>query len=620
MRTEHYLIWKRTKNEVERRILTLKKDQERTHLALKELQKQYAFWKEQKNKENIGVHACSAITKKDLQRLSELHHLQQQEIKTAEREHFLLQQKIDLHERSEKQGKQLRSVFALGGIITLLILMLFLFQYLPVLSESGSSLTGAVVSAPELSLPELINESTDPLDTVTVPEQPAKGYLKKNKTLDDLINETKTHYPKERIKEIRQMGYASEEIVFNDKSEKALVIHEPRFDGKAFAEAIPLESKDYFTYSATLEGTTVEIEFDNAEIKEKKAKKLFQKFSESSSDSWKIKYNFLLPGENFTARLRISSNSPITVSDPLLGEMSMGQFLLSFRAEYQNGYVISTKPANENIVFVYLAKNYSAEGKTIDDPIIIDPTLTIGSAIRTRVCGDVQGFDVVDVQNGGVLEICPLNDTSRTTSGWVNFSLGYFGNFSVSPTGMVEGKGAGGLGGAGCGTNSCTSKAGINGTGQNVTASATPNGGGGGGGATKGSPNKNSAGGGGGGFGGAGGLGGLSASGTQSAGGLTYGGDLASESTTQNASERLWIGSGGGGSSGDDGIIGGAGGGSILLLVFFLLVKYLQVRRVEKQLLKVLGRKSERIYPKIVSKKSVVSSKFLKREQKPFRT
>lgn len=566
MKTEQYTVWKRTESEIELRISTLKTDCEHTQNILKELQKEYSLWREKKGK---GIHTVGKTTKGSLQRLSELYLLQQQEVKEAEKELLLLQKEIRKFEQEQQYRKRQRSVLTVGGILMLFVMVFFVTQYAIDFTESGSQLTGAVISLPEINHTEtkgsIIAKDSIALakDVTTIPSPPTKGFLKKNKTLDELINETSTQYPKERIKEIKQTGYTSEEIIFNDKEEKALLIHEPRFDGKGFAEAIPLEAKDDFTYNLAFEGTAIEIAFDSPEIKDKKQERAFQQSNESTSDSWKIKYDFLLPEENFTARVRISSNSPIIIGDALVGEMNIGQFSLNFKAEYDSGYAITTEQATENIVFVYLAKNYSADGKNVNDLITIDPTLTVGSAIRTRVCGNVLGFDTIDVQNGGVLEICPQNTTNQFTSGWVNFSLGYFGNFSVSPTGMVEGKGSGGIGGIGCGASGCTGRAGWNGTGYNGTGSTTPNGGGGSGATKVGI--SDSAGGSGGGFGGAGGRGGISASGTLGNGGLTYGGTNGDPTRAWNSSERLYIGSGGGGSAGDEGTQqqGGSGGGGI---------------------------------------------------------
>ena len=460
---------------------------------------------------------------------------------------------------SRLEKNRTRTIFTLGGIAVVL-LMISLFAYGPFAGDS--SLTGAAVS--ELTLanesiadttitlpttPPIFNNSDR--DMVTIPGKPVKGYLKKNKTLDELFAESKIYYPKERIKGITQPDYATTEIIFSDKPDKTLIVHAPRFDGMAFSEFVPLQDKDDFTYTAAFEGTAVEIEFDSPEIKLNKSEKQFAKIKENSTDNWKIKYDFKLPSADFVGRIRISSNSLIEVSDPDLGEMRLGKFFLSFKAEKENGYTITTDQINDKIVFVYLAKDYTAEGKVVDQMIEIDPTLTLTGGTTSTLCGTVKNYSTIDVQSGGVLKICARNATNPDESGYVNISLGYFGNFSLSAGGLVEGKGAGGIGGAGCNGNSCTSTQGGNGTGQNGVAATTANQGGGGG-ATKGSANGDSAAGAGGGFGGFGGQGGLSASGTKSSNGTTYG--------SQN-DERLFTGSGGGGSSGDVATAGGAGGG-----------------------------------------------------------
>ena len=85
------------------------------------------------------------------------------------------------------------------------------------------------------------------------------------------------------IKEIRQINYAAEEIIFKDKLEKALIVHKPLFDGQTLEEFIPLQEKDDFTYGAVFEDTAVDIEFDSPAITQDKAGK---RYSQKKAEEW----------------------------------------------------------------------------------------------------------------------------------------------------------------------------------------------------------------------------------------------------------------------------------------------------------------------------------------------
>ena len=193
-------------------------------------------------------------------------------------------------------------------------------------------------------------------------------------------------------------------------------------------------------------------------------------------------------------------------------------------------------------------------GGSLEFEHIIDPRqesiLTINTAVT--LCGEVNNYTIVRITSSGVLNICPFNGTAGT--GYVNITLGLYGNFTVDSGGVVNGNGSGGTGGVGSTSTSACSTQGDNGnTSTAGTTSCSANGGGGSGGQR--TDAGGSVGGGGGAFGGAGGKGGSSASGyTQSVGGNTY----------RNSTETiLKIGSGGGGESGDAPYSGAAGGGGI---------------------------------------------------------
>jgi len=282
------------------------------------------------------------------------------------------------------------------------------------------------------------------------------------KTIKQLISERKiTNFPEKEIKEIKPSGLGSTEVVLNSGSH-ALIVHSPVLDGP-FEQVLPLSQINDFSYYASFGGTALQIEFDNFEVKNNISGKEFSQEKHLASDNYKIQYNFNLPSADFIPRMRISSNSPIVIKDSTTGRMDIETFSLSFETEYYNGYQIYLQQPSAQVVYVNLYRNYSAEDKQVDDPIIIDPTLSLTSAMT--VCGNVYNFDIVSIQAGGTMNICDAKNTSTAKSGWVNFSLGYFGNFSLDPGGNIWGVGSGGPGGNGTSTSGETSWKGVNGTG-----------------------------------------------------------------------------------------------------------------------------------------------------------
>jgi len=393
---------------------------------------------------------------------------------------------------------------------------------------------------------------TETFDNTTIPPAPVFTRKDETKDTDEIISERNIGISKDKIKEINILGYSAEEISFVGKEKKTLIIHKPIIFGSLFNEAVPLESKDEFTYTSTFEDTTVEIEFDSQEIKQNKTDRKFSKYKIGSLHSYKIGYKFLLPTQTFKSRYRISSSSPIKIIDDFIGHIKTGKFELDFRTEIEKGYSIEIKQVHSNIIYIYLNKDYSIEGKNVNDIVEIDPTLTISSA-TTEICGEITAYDTVIIDNAGIATICARNVTAST--GYANFSLGANGNFTVYQNGTIVGAGKGGRGGSGCSGNSCTATQGDNSTGTAGGAARTPNGAGGGGGTR--AANSYGTGGGGGGFGGGGGAGGNNSgvAGLKGLSGLTEGtaGDLA-----------LLMGSGGGGSAGDPTPAdGGSGGGGL---------------------------------------------------------
>ena len=421
-------------------------------------------------------------------------------------------------------------------------------------NETAQSLEKSEISLPEL-VPEVPRIPSD-ADRYSYPAPPSVK-AKKNKTLDEKMAEVNlTGLEKHRVKDVVRDGFSSEEIVFNDKAEKTLRVHKPIIDGKSLPEAIPLVEKDAFTYSATFEDTTIEIEFDVQEIKEKKEERQFKQSAKGTDYNWKIQYEYLLPSpENTTTWARISSSSPLEVANPAIAELHSGPFIIDFAAELQNGYELTVQQTDGHVVYIALEKNYTALGISANEKVVIDPTLTI-SGTTTELCGTVTEYDTIDINTGGVLTICTQNTTDGT--GKVNITLGYFGNFSLDPSSRIEGKGLGATGGLGVtgGGSGAISRQGNNGdNATNGSIAVTPNGGGGGGGQKVG--NNDAAAGAGGAFGGAGGAGGLSAAGSAGLGGVTYG---------ATNSLELKMGSGGGGSVADTGRNGGNGGAGIKIV------------------------------------------------------
>src|SRR3989344_4975604 len=312
-----------------------------------------------------------------------------------------------------------------------------------------SGITGLVVSdgvpSDSAQTPSaILGLYNDTLDTVTIPETPPLT-VKKTKTVQEIIKETNIAVDANKVKEIKQTSYSSVDVTFeNWKYAQGLFIHKPLIDGKEFKDAVPLVEKDENTYTSIFEGTAIDVKFDQPESSIFAAG--FNKSKLSDGDSWKIAYNYLLPSEDYVNRIRISSSSPIVVTDDYLAKMESGKFVLDFAAERMNNYEINVLQASPNIASVYLTKNYTEEGKHVNDEIVVDPTLTI-SGTTLELCGTVTAYDLIDVNNGGDLTICPQNTTEQ--SGKVNITLGYFGNFSLDQSSRIEGKGLGATGGVG---------------------------------------------------------------------------------------------------------------------------------------------------------------------------
>src|SRR3989338_7228524 len=520
-------VWKRKKVEVEARILRLEALKEQTRIWMKKASEKRLElgWKSSTYQQLVELHS---------QRLPQV--IEETAVKLSQAQLEL----TEIEQRIEQLLQQPTKIIPLAVVLSMILLLGLGILFI------DPGITGLSVKNVSISPPPSLDLYDNTIDMVSIPVSISPA-AKKAKNIDDIISETKLKVPREKIKDITQLSYSSEEIDFTDwKYTKGLVVHKPLIDGKTFAEAVPLVDKDTFTYSADFEGTILEVEFAAAEIKNDKVGRKFQQSKFETDREWKIAYSYLLPALNFTLPLRVSSSSPITVEDASIGKVHSGSFILSFEEERQNGYGIQVDQVSDQVVYVYLSKNYTEEGKAVDDEIIIDPSLTV-SGTSTELCGTVTEYDLIDINTGGVLTICQANSTS---AGGVNISLGYFGNFSLDASSWIEGKGAGENGGVG-GTQGDDGNHGTAGS-ANV---ATPNGGGGGGGQKKNA--NDAAAGAGGGFGGAGGNGGLSIAGTQGLGGLTYG--------AYNALD-LKMGSGGGGSEADTDLDGGDGGGGIKIV------------------------------------------------------
>ncbi|MBI2148253.1 hypothetical protein HYU23_01095 [Candidatus Woesearchaeota archaeon] len=412
----------------------------------------------------------------------------------------------------------------------------------------------ALKTTNETNLTEDVNLTqsniTETFDNITIPTSPNYTIQSEISTIDSIIEERNITISKNNIEDINVLSYSAEEITLKNKNKKTLIIHKPIINGKLFDEAIPLDSKDEFTYTSTFEDTTIDIEFDSKEIKKDIEGRKFSKAKYNKGYKWKIENKFLLPANDFKVRYRISSSSPIDVIDYYDGYMKSGKFEVDFKSEREAGYNIEVKKTHSNIVYVYLSKDYGINNKSINDEIVVDPTLTISGGSQT-LCGEVTAYDKIEVINTGTLLICPYNASGQT--GYVNISLGDEGNFTIDSTSIVSGSGRGGRNGTGCSGNTCTATQGENNTGSAGTASNNPNGGGGGGGTR--ASGGDSTGGGGAGFGGVGGEGGYSSAGTKGKGGLT---------SSDGTNLTLLFGAGGGGSASDatdaTAAIGGDGG------------------------------------------------------------
>jgi len=184
---------------------------------------------------------------------------------------------------------------------------------------------------------------------------------------------------------------------------------------------------------------------------------------------------------------------------------------------------------------------------------VIDPPPEVKLTIDKYMlfCGEMNNYTTIFINGSGILDICPYT-TSGT--GFVNISLGSYGNFTIIDGGIVNGSGAGVAGGAGTSTSVGQSTQGARGDTRAAGAALTAAnaGGGGGGNRTSGSTAGT---GGGGGFGNTWGRGGnvSTAQSYPGTGGAAYG--------SSNDASILYVGSGGGGGSGDAANAGGRGGG-----------------------------------------------------------
>ncbi len=411
--------------------------------------------------------------------------------------------------------------------------------------------------------PSFVFPSVDLLDNISIPTE--KLVKEKVKTTKDILVERKLDIPIENIENLRIRDPSSEEITFKEKTrfgeiKRMLRIHAPVIDGKPFAQAVPLQVKDSVSSEISLEGTTLEVKFDSPEITQDVLGRAFTQENINSNDTWKMNYHYLLPSNDFIARLRVSSSSRLTLLNPDLGTFRTGMFSLNFAAEKAHNYTIAVNQINDNIAYVFLTKNYTAEGYIANMSMTLDPLLSITA--NTEMCQENNTFTNIEVLSGGVLLICPKNTTSTGGGGYVNISLGVTGNFTLYSGGTVEGAGRGAPGGAvsssGC-ARSGGNVTGLNGT----TASCSSNNYGGGGGGSDGASTTDSGGGGGGGLGGRGGMGGKS-------GGIpTIQGDGANVSNYTGFDDKnlttILMGGGGGGSSGDAtaNYAGGNGGAGI---------------------------------------------------------
>ena len=546
MNHKEHLGWKRKQAELAESIRLLEQECQCTQSCLREIARTAP-----------ADELTAALQKKDQRYFSRIAQQQQAKLRSLQEQAAAVQQNIGRLEQEKR-----RSSTFFGGMVIIMIVALGLLGYLAL--QDGALLEGAPPTSLAVSLtPEELQlmgleerglEDLDltTLDLTTIPTAPALK-IQKAKTNRELIKDRHIAVEVNKVKSITPDGFASEDIEFTD-GRRMLNIHQPFINGKSLGEALPLTAKDGFTYSALFEGTAVDIEFESPEIQADAAGRQFAQSYSAGNRELKIRYDYVLPALNFTPRIRVSSSSAIEVTDPAVGELHAGRFIVDFLAEQQNGYSINTLQVNPNIVYVFLSRNYTDAGIASGEGVILDPTLTISGA-TTELCGDVTAYDIIDINTNGVLEICEANATSNF--GWVNISLGYFGNFSLDSSSGIFGTGFGENGGRGNATSGGRGYQGDNGNNGTIGGATanTPNGGGGGGG-TKVAVSDSAAGSGGG-FGGGGGAGGLSASGTKGVGGLTYG--------SPNAT-ALKMGSGGAGGAGDAARAGGDGGAGIKIV------------------------------------------------------
>src|SRR3989344_8868053 len=340
-RDKSLTIWKRKKIEVEARVKELERIRSETVLWLEK--------------------ASSNRTKMLWRRSEYLKFLQkQQRLNEAVKDTAL---KLDSARQelaainaamSRLDQERIKVMPLLAGLAIILILGL---GTLFVGMDSG--ITGLVVSDDIMvdgaqTQSAILGLYNDTLDTVTVPETPPLT-VKKMKSIQEIIEETDINLDAEKVKEIKQNSYSSVDVTFqNWKYTHGLIIHKPLIDGKEFKDAVPLIDKDEHTYGAVFEGTALDIKFDQPESSIFAAG--FNKSKSSAEDSWKIAYQYLLPSEDYVNRIRISSSSPIVVTDDYLAKMESGKFVLDFAAERMNNYEINVLQASPNIASVYLTK------------------------------------------------------------------------------------------------------------------------------------------------------------------------------------------------------------------------------------------------------------------------
>ena len=277
-------------------------------------------------------------------------------------------------------------------------------------------------------------------------------------------------------------------------------------------------------------------------------KELDGNWSESISDGHYVRVTFERKLDNtkdITLYPRVISGEPKIEVYEIEGNETIAEFSSLKENEYNKVFLT-------NLIGEQDGFDLRVVGGSVEIEHIIDPPeviLLIGKS--GTLCGEVNNYTTIIINGSGILNICPYITAG---TGFVNITLGSYGNFTIIDGGIVNGSGAGVAGGAGTSTTVGRSTQGTRGdtraAGSALTAANA--GGGGGGNRTSGSTAGT---GGGGGFGNTGGRGGnvSTAQSYPGTGGAAYG--------SSNDASILYVGSGGGGGSGDASNAGGRGGG-----------------------------------------------------------